>query len=67
MKRGKGMKEQERSIVTLGQPDLELLPKELSEIFYSVLLHEVQNKYLIKNKENQIELQKHLNRHINFI
>lgn len=51
---GDTMDKEEREVVTNGKPVLERLSKEDADLFYSVLLSQVQNFYL--NKQVKAEL-----------
>lgn len=48
------MDKEEREVVINGKPALERLSKEDADLFYSVLLSQVQNFYL--NKQVEVEL-----------
>lgn len=48
------MDKEERQVVVNGKPALERLSKEDADLFYSVLLSQVQNFYL--NKQVEVEL-----------
>lgn len=51
------MDKEEREVVTNGKPALERLSKEDADLFYSVLLSQVQNCYLDKQlKEENIRI-----------
>ena len=51
------MDEEEREVITNGKPALERLSKEDADLFYSVLLSQVQNCYLDKQpKEENIRI-----------
>ena len=45
------MDKEEREVVTNGKPALERLSKEDADLFYSVLLSQVQNCYLAKQNQ----------------
>ena len=47
------MDKEEREVVTNGKPALERLSKEDADLFYSVLLLQVQNMYMKKQAEGR--------------
>ena len=47
------MDKEEREVIANGKPALERLPKEDADLFYSVLLSQVQNSVLQKQEDGK--------------